>query len=95
MAVGDGTPGPGRPKGVQNKLTRTVKEAFGQAFEKLQDDPDCNLETWGRANPKEFYQLASKLIPTEVDATVRGNLFDVLAGLGSSTAGKTDNPPMA
>jgi len=95
MAVGDGTPGPGRPKGSQNKLQRTVKAAFGEAFENLQSDPECNLETWGRANPKEFYQLASKLIPTEIDATVRGSLFDVLAGLGSGTGSKANDPPVA
>jgi len=33
--VGDGTPGPGRKKGVPNKTTRTVKEAISLAAEGL------------------------------------------------------------
>lgn len=92
MAVGDGTPGPGRPKGLQNKFTRSVKEAFGEAFAKLQEDPDAHyaLAVWGKDNPKEFYQLASKLIPTELDATVRGSLVDVLSSFGKP-AGSAEN----
>ena len=95
MRVGDGTPGPGRPKGVPNKLTRSVKEAFGEAFEKLQDDENANLLVWAQANPKDFYTLASKLIPTEVDATVRGSLLDVLASFGRPGSSKSDDPPLA
>lgn len=97
MAVGDGTPGPGRPKGSQNKLTKTVKEAFGEAFARLQEDPEAahNLIVWGMANPKEFYQLASKLIPTEVDATVRGSLIDTLASLGKPAGSTGDDPKVA
>ena len=95
MKVGDGTPGPGRPKGLQNKLTRTVKERFGEAFEALQDDPATSLEEWGRANTTEFYKLASKLIPTELNATVKGSLMDVLASIGPQGSGKADNPPVA
>ena len=72
----------GRPKGVPNKLTKTVKDAFGEAFSKLQDDPNVNLATWGRENPREFYQLASKLIPTEINAKVSG-LREVLSELNT------------
>jgi hypothetical protein len=32
--VGDGTPGPGRPKGLQNKTTVTIREAILKAFDK-------------------------------------------------------------
>lgn len=72
----------GRPAGVQNKLTRSVKEAFGEAFSKLQDDPAVKLEVWGKENPREFYQLASKLIPTEINAKVSG-LREVLSELNT------------
>ena len=71
----------GKPPGP-NKLTKTVKDAFGEAFSKLQDDPNVNLATWGRENPREFYQLASKLIPTEINAKVSG-LREVLSELNT------------
>lgn len=62
--------GAGRPKGVQNKLTRTVKEAFEQAFAALQEQKEVKLEDWGKANPTEFYKLAARLIPAEINAKV-------------------------
>jgi hypothetical protein len=57
-------------KGIPNKITKTVKEVVLAAFNELQLDPKANLVTWGKENPKEFYQVAAKLIPTEVNATV-------------------------
>lgn len=55
----------GRPRGVQNKITREVKEAFRAVFEALQEDETqlYSLKEWAKANPGQFYQLASKLIP--------------------------------
>ena len=41
-----------------------------KAFNKLQDDPKANLFAWGQKNPTMFYQVASKLIPTEVKGTI-------------------------
>ena len=60
----------GRPKGVQNKITRTVKETVWAAFNELQCDPKHNIVAFAKSNPKEFYAIAAKLIPTEVKATV-------------------------
>jgi len=31
--IGDGTPGPGRPKGIPNKATATVREAIARVLE--------------------------------------------------------------
>ncbi len=61
----------GRPKGAQNKLTKTVKETVMAVFEDLQTDPKANLLTWAKDNATEFYKIASKLIPSEVE--VRAN----------------------
>ncbi len=56
--------GPGRPKGSQNKLTKTVKQAVLDAFEEL-GGADW-LVSVGRKDPKTFSQLLAKCIPAEV-----------------------------
>jgi len=60
----------GRKKGVQNKVTRTVKETVLSVFNDLQCDRKANLLDWAKKNPSLFYTIASKLIPTEVNAQV-------------------------
>lgn len=54
-----------------NKITRTVKETVLAVFNDLQADPKANLFSWGKENPTDFYKIAAKLIPTEVNATVK------------------------
>ena len=60
----------GRPKGIPNKLTREVKEAFRAVFESLQEDEGqpYTLVEWAKQNPGQFYPLASKLIPSVTQA---------------------------
>ena len=60
----------GKEKGTPNKLTRTVKEALLLAFNELQNDKKANLISWGKENPSAFYQVAAKLIPTEISANI-------------------------
>lgn len=60
----------GRPKGVKNKITRTVKETVLSVFNELQGDHKANLLSFAKKYPRDFYQIAAKLIPTEVQATV-------------------------
>jgi hypothetical protein len=64
----------GRPKGASNKTTRLVKEVFADVFAQLQNHETANLKAWAEQEPTEFYKLASKLIPTQVDATVNQNV---------------------
>lgn len=61
---------PGRKPGTTNKLTRAVRDTVLETFNHLQADPKVNLLAWGKENPKEFYQIAAKLIPTELTADV-------------------------
>jgi hypothetical protein len=60
----------GRKPGSLNKSTVAVKEAFRQAFDDL--GGTSALVTWAMENQTQFYQLYSKLIPTEIDATLSG-----------------------
>lgn len=60
----------GRPKGIQNKINKTVKETVLSVFNTLQDDPQNNLTAFAKAYPRDFYNIAAKLIPTELSGKV-------------------------
>ena len=68
----------GREEGSKNKLTRTIKESVLSAFNELQDDPKANLIAWGKKNPGLFYQIAAKLIPTELAGTIEATVIKVI-----------------
>ncbi len=55
----------GRKTGVQNKLTRSAKEAFLFAFDAIGGAE--GLAKWAKKNPKEFYKLFGRLIPESVN----------------------------
>lgn len=69
MRVGDGTPGPGRPKGSKNKVQTQAKEAIALVFDKLGGAD--GLLKWAEQNEENkrvFYtQLYGKLVPLEVN----------------------------
>lgn len=56
--------GPGRPKGIPNKITLSVKEAIERAFERV--GGVSYLETVARSDPRTFCALLSKLLPTKL-----------------------------
>lgn len=60
----------GRPKGSQNHLTRTVKETVLSVFNDIQSDPKNNLIAFAKRYPRDFYQIAARLIPTEINAKI-------------------------
>jgi hypothetical protein len=64
----------GRQSGVQNSINRTVKETVLAVFNKIQDDPKVNLEQFAKKFPRDFYQIAAKLIPTEITGTIKTTL---------------------
>lgn len=63
--VGDGTPGPGRPKGLQNKTTVTIREAILKAFDKA-GGADY-LARMADEQPAAFMSLLSKVLPTQIN----------------------------
>lgn len=65
--VGDGTPGPGRPKGVPNKATVQARQAFQDAFDEIGGVK--KLAEWAKGEPGEFFKLFARLIPVDVKAT--------------------------
>ena len=61
--IGTGKPGPGRPKGSKDKLTRDAKQAFQYAFDKLGGAD--KLAEWAQENTTDFYKLFARLIPVD------------------------------
>ena len=57
--------GKGRPKGATNKLTRSIKQAIEQAFDKV-GGPDY-LATMAIQQPAAFMTLLGKVLPTQVE----------------------------
>lgn len=68
---------PGKPKGALNKYTKTVKETVLSVFTSLQDDPKNNLFEFAKKYPRDFYQIAAKLIPSEVNAVIEEKVYIV------------------
>lgn len=66
------------PRG-KGKLTKTVKETVLTVFTQLQTDKDHNLNAFAKKYPRDFYQIAAKLIPTEITGTVK-TIINVIDG---------------
>lgn len=64
----------GRPKGAENRITKAVKETVLSVFNDIQDDPDVNLTAFAKKYPRDFYNIAAKLIPTEIAAKVQNSI---------------------
>ena len=69
MAAAKGTrppnAGKGRKKGVPNKVTTAFKESVLEAFNQMGGTQA--LLVWGMENQTEFYKIAARLIPTEMN----------------------------
>lgn len=81
MGFKKGEPRPenaGRKEGSVNKLTKTVKERVLEVFNELQEDPKANLLSWAKDEPTEFYKIAAKLIPADINAKVEGKIIEVI-----------------
>jgi hypothetical protein len=85
---------PGRPHGIPNRVTVSVKAALEAAFNGLGGVPA--LIAWGQQEPGEFYRLWGKLLPRNV--TIEGGAqlgIVILPPLGSPTATASISPTEA
>lgn len=66
--VGDGTPGPGRPKGVPNKMTTRLKDAILEAADAAGGRAGLvgYLKQQATENPQSFLPLLGKVLPMQV-----------------------------
>ena len=75
-------PGPGRPKGLKNKVTKDAKAHILEVFEHLQKSPETSLRGVAKKRPDWFYDSIYKaIIPREMKADVNhdisGNLMEL------------------
>lgn len=62
--------GKGRKKGSINKASASMKAAIQSVYDKLQDGrggEHTHFLEWAEENSTEFYKIASKLLPMQVD----------------------------
>ena len=65
--IGQGKPGPGRPKGVPNKANGLLKDAILQAATDAGDgDMVAYLTKQARENPGPFLGLIGKVLPMQL-----------------------------
>ena len=74
-------PGPGRPKGSKDKISRNIKNNFEEVFEKLGGID--GFYTWAKkpGNQGHFYQMYSKMLPSNTDVDVSGDLKVVVENI--------------
>lgn len=65
MANGGKRVGAGRPKGVPNKLSMTVKDNVIAVFDAIGGAK--TMADWAEGNQTEFFKLYSKLLPTDLN----------------------------
>lgn len=70
--VGDGTPGPGRPKGSQNKQTKALKEMILHALDEAGGIQ--YLLAQAHDNPNAFMTLVGKVLPLDVNNKHEGQV---------------------
>lgn len=71
----------GRQKGDKNKVTKAFKEILTETIHALEDNSDkgedeakTGLLEFAKKNPKEFYRIASKLVPQEMVGELTGEV---------------------
>lgn len=71
----------GRQKGAKNKVAKAFKEILIETIHALEDnsdkkeeDPKTGLMAFAKKHPKDFYRIATKLVPQEMSAEITGEV---------------------
>jgi hypothetical protein len=99
MGFKPGTPKPansGRKSNICNKMTRDIREMIRAALDKA--GGVSYLVKQAEKNPTAFMSLVGKIIPAQIDASIRRELpemsrDELLALIASGTDGRGDEPP--
>jgi hypothetical protein len=95
LGIGKGTPGPGRKKGVPNKMTTAAKDAIAAAAEGLGGVD--RLIQWAKEDPlneRAFWSsIYTKLIPVQLTGEGGGPIQVGRIELVALSANGTDRPP--
>lgn len=67
--------GAGRPAGVPNKLSSTVKENIIEVFERIGGVE--SMAAWASENQTQFFNLYAKLLPLQVNADVTATITKI------------------
>lgn len=59
-------------------MNRTVKETVLAVFNDLQSNPRHNLKAFAEKYPRDFYTIAAKLIPTEINAKLNKVTLEIV-----------------
>lgn len=87
--VGAGAPGPGRPRGVRNKLTN-LRDAVIEAFDKVGGvEYLVRLANGTQSDRAAFTSLMNKVLPTQINQQVEGGIRLELTWLGGRQIGAT------
>ena len=57
--------GPGRPKGLPNKLSGLAKDNIAAVFDQL--GGINNMVLWAKDNATDFYRIYARLLPVQVE----------------------------
>ena len=78
--------GPGRPRGKPNNSTILMRTAISAVFEDLQashggEGRYPHFLEWAKENPTEFYKIAARKVPIQIEANSRTVGLVVFKGL--------------
>lgn len=94
IEVGSGAAGPGRPKGVRNKLTN-LRDSVLEAFDQVGGTQYlARLAEGTQSDRAAFVGLVSKVLPTQINANVEGGIQVQLSWLGGRNIGTTTAQPV-
>lgn len=71
LAIGKGKPGPGRPKGIPNKVTTMAKDAIAEAAVGL--GGTARLIAWAQEDPLNERAFWASIYPKLLPLTVAGD----------------------